>query len=272
MLKKVRASTRLLLFMIIILALLGSVMLVALISAPHSRRKKRVARVMQGYLKLMVALCGLRVEVYGARPSGSRPFLLLSNHVSYWDILVLGSMFPLGFMAKDSIAHWPLLGTVIRLCNTIFVNRENVRDRCRALRSLQAEIRDMSYCVFPEGTTTAAAVPQFSQWRRGNVAVLREPGVEVWLAGLHYEKHEEEAWVDDDALLPHLFMRLQEARIRITVHFKMLAWEPGMPLAAAAENAWQQTAGLCQKAQYDWDRTAAARTVQLCKTEDSAVS
>lgn len=270
--KNVRACSRLFLLLIIIISLLGSVMLLSLISELHPRRKRRIARVMQGHLKLMVWLCGLKIEVYGAMPSGVRPFLLLSNHVSYWDILVLGSMFPLGFMAKDCIARWPILGTVIRGCNTIFVNRENVRDRWRALRSLQAEIRDLSYCVFPEGTTTAAATPQFSQWRRGNIAVLREPGVEVWLAGLHYEKQEEDAWVDDDALLPHLFKRLQEVRIRLTVHFQALAIEPRMSLAVAAEHAWQQTAGLCQKAQYDWDRRGSSRTVQLCKTEDSAVS
>lgn len=271
--KTVRALIRLALLGFVILSLLGTVMLMAAFQrGPAARRKKRVASVMQAHLRAMCFCAGLEVQVCGAKPSLDRPFLLLSNHVSYWDILALGSLFPLGFMAKDCIESWPVLGTVTRLCNTVFVNRENVWDRFRSLRRLQTEIQDLSYCVFPEGTTTAALAPRLELWYRGNVAVLREPGVPLWLAGLHYEKHAEEAWIDDDELLPHLFRRLMEPSIRLTVYIEPLQLDCNAPLSEVARTAWKRTVGLCQKARDHGDSAASARSVRLCKVKDSAAS
>lgn len=273
MVKTIRASVRLLMLGMVILSLLCTVMLMGVWSRPTSaRRKKRVAAVMQVHLSLMCRCAGLKIQVLGTMPANAGPFLLLSNHVSYWDILALGSLFPLGFMAKDCIESWPILGTVTRLCNTVFVNRDSVWDRVRALRRLQMQIEDLSYCVFPEGTTTAAAAPRLELWYRGNVAVLREPGVPVWLAGLHYEKHAEEAWIDDDELLPHLFRRLKEPCIRLTVCLEPLQLKEAAALSEAAREAWRGTVGLCQKAQYDENDTASTQPVRLCKVKDSAAS
>lgn len=273
MVKTIRALIRLLMLGAVILSLLSTVMLLAVFSRqPAVRRKKRVASVMQAHLSLMCRCAGLEIQVLGTMPSPARPFLLLSNHVSYWDILALGSLFPMGFMAKDCIESWPVLGTVTRLCNTVFVNRESVRDRVRALRQLQTAIEDLSYCVFPEGTTTAAAAPRRELWNRGNVAVLREPGAPVWLAGLHYEKHKEEAWIDDDELLPHLFRRLKEPSIRLTVCLEPLQLSGTATLSEAAREAWKGTVSLCRKAQYDENDTASTQPVRLCKGNDSAAS
>jgi 1-acyl-sn-glycerol-3-phosphate acyltransferase len=271
--KTVRALVRLALLGFVIVSLLGAVLLMAAFSwGPVSRRKKRVARVMQVHLSVMCRCAGLKIQVRGLKPSPDRPFLLLSNHVSYWDILALGSLFPLGFMAKDCIESWPALGTITRLCNTVFVNRVNVWDRYRSLRRLQTEIQDLSYCVFPEGTTTAAVAPRLDLWYRGNVALLRKPGVPLWLAGLHYEKHKEEAWIDDDELLPHLFRRLKEPSIRLTVCIEPLQVDLHAPLTDAACAAWNGTVGLCLKARDHGNSSGPTGSVRLGKVEDSAAS
>ena len=75
-------------------------------------------------------------------------------------------------------------------------------------------------------------------------AVLRKPGVDVWLAGIHYEKHSSEAWIGEDGLLPHLFRRLQEASIRVSVHLQPLAFDGDGSLGFMAFDAWRQTVGL----------------------------
>jgi 1-acyl-sn-glycerol-3-phosphate acyltransferase len=272
MLGNLRAFRRLLLLFLVIISLLATVLALALLRGRTLQLKHRIARVMQAHLKMMASLSGLRIQVHGPRPQPGQSFLLLSNHVSYWDIIAIGSLFPLGFMAKDDIARWPLLGTVIRLCNTIFVRREHALGRWQALRTLQRSIRELPYCVFPEGTTTAALAPRLAQWRRGNIAVLREPGVDVWLAGLHYKNHKEQAWIDDDALLPHLFCGLRASSIELSIHLQPLKLEPELGLSQAALSAWRQTASLCQKAQYDWSSSAGPDVMQLCKNQDSAVS
>ncbi|HYX35238.1 MAG TPA: lysophospholipid acyltransferase family protein [Oligoflexus sp.] len=248
--KTLRSIRRMLLLLFVILSLLLTVSWVRLIMRRATpRRMKIIAQMMQGHLKAMARVCGLRIHLQGPRPELGQSFLLLSHHVSYWDILVLGSLFPVGFMAKDSIASWPILGPVVSLCNTIYVRRECVTSRWRSLRLLQRAVPHLSYCVFPEGTTTSAAAPRFLQWRRGNIAVLRDPGVPLWLAGLHYAEQGVQAWIDDDALLPHLFKALQAISIEVVVCLEPLVVGPGDSPRRAAHEAWSQTTDLCLKAQ-----------------------
>lgn len=248
--KKLRSIRRMLALFLIILCLLALVLtLPRLMSRKQKQRQKLAARLMQKHLQWMVKACGLRLHIHGRLPPEGESFVLLSNHVSYWDILALGSLAPLGFLAKDSIAQWPVLGTVTSLCNTIYVSREDVRGRWRSLRSLQVRSRDMPYCIFPEGTTTAGALPKLALWHRGNIAVLRKPGIPIWTAGLHYKEHTRQAWIDDDALLPHLYKTMQADTIDLTIHLQRLEHEAEESLRQLSLRAWSQTVKLCRSAQ-----------------------
>src|SRR5215471_4215398 len=80
--------------------------------------------------------------------------LLVSNHQSYLDIIIVGSIFPALFVAKTEVSGWPLIGWLSKLGGTIFVNREDARSGvscayrvCRTLRE------SVDVQVFPEGTT-----------------------------------------------------------------------------------------------------------------------
>jgi len=268
-----RSLRRMLLLFMIILSLLLAVSVLSLVVRPtRARRQRLAAQIMQGHLKAMVWVSGLRIHLHGPRPKPGQSFLLLSNHVSYWDILALGSLFPLGFMAKDCIASWPILGTVTSLCNTIYVNRDDVALRVSSLRTLQKNILSLPYCIFPEATTTAALAPKLALWHRGNIAVLRDPGVKVWLAGLHYEQQKEQAWIADDALLPHLFQAMQAPSIELMIHLQPLAAEQDLPLRDASLASWRQTTKLCHKAQENWETKPQPGSVRLCKNSNSAVS
>src|SRR5262249_38246912 len=59
--------------------------------------------------RAMCAVLAVRRDVEGQVPTGA-PFLVASNHLSYLDILVLGSLYPSLFLAKREIAGWPLFG------------------------------------------------------------------------------------------------------------------------------------------------------------------
>ena len=52
-----------------------------------------------------------------------RAVLLVSNHVSWADILVIGSIAPVAFMSKAEIAKWPLVGITAKMQRTVFVDR-----------------------------------------------------------------------------------------------------------------------------------------------------
>jgi lyso-ornithine lipid O-acyltransferase len=80
--------------------------------------------------------------------------LVVSNHVSWLDIVVLGGLVPLSFVAKSEVAGWPVIGTLARLQRTIFVDRVRrsaTADiaRCMGHRLVAGD----TIVLFGEGTT-----------------------------------------------------------------------------------------------------------------------
>jgi len=104
------------------------------------------------YHKLCCRIMGLKVRMVGV-PAKARPVLFVSNHVSYLDIPVLGSLVPVSFVAKMEVAQWPGYGWLAKLQRTVFVDRR--RNTTRQQRdSIHARLmaRD-ALVLFPEGTS-----------------------------------------------------------------------------------------------------------------------
>ncbi|MEI9805725.1 MAG: lysophospholipid acyltransferase family protein [Pseudolabrys sp.] len=74
------------------------------------------------YYRALAAVLRIRVHVVGA-PMRDRAVLFISNHVSWADIVVIGSIVPIAYVAKSEIAKWPLVGTAAKSQRTIFVDR-----------------------------------------------------------------------------------------------------------------------------------------------------
>jgi 1-acyl-sn-glycerol-3-phosphate acyltransferase len=82
------------------------------------------------------------------------PFLLVSNHVSYVDILVLGTQVPCVFVAKSEIDGWPLFGAICRSVDTIYVNRKAKRQLHEVLERIEGKLAaGQGVVIFPEGTS-----------------------------------------------------------------------------------------------------------------------
>ncbi len=99
------------------------------------------------------ALIGVRVQITGAPLCASR-MVYVSNHVSHFDIPVLGSVLKGSFVAKDDMARWPVAGFMARLQQTVFISRDP-----RAGRAVTDSIAEQLRCgrsliLFPEGTTS----------------------------------------------------------------------------------------------------------------------
>lgn len=99
------------------------------------------------------ALLGLRVRREG-EPFRDCPTLIVANHVSYLDIVVLGCVADAAFVAKAEVARWPLFGVLARLTGTFFVRR-HWRQALIQRDALAARMReDQSFILFAEGTST----------------------------------------------------------------------------------------------------------------------
>jgi 1-acyl-sn-glycerol-3-phosphate acyltransferase len=90
----------------------------------------------------------------GVRPPPGAS-LVVANHVSWLDILVLQSQLPGVFVAKAEVRHWPLIGSMAQVCSTIFVERSS-RQSARSMvdDTLKALGQGYSVVAFPEGTSS----------------------------------------------------------------------------------------------------------------------
>ena len=82
-------------------------------------------------------------------------FVIISNHLSYVDGFILGSMFPVVFISKREVKKWPIVGLWTMLCGTIFIDRQ----RKRLVGLLVAETtkrlkENTNLLLFPEGHAT----------------------------------------------------------------------------------------------------------------------
>ncbi|MBR4475393.1 MAG: 1-acyl-sn-glycerol-3-phosphate acyltransferase [Alphaproteobacteria bacterium] len=126
---------------------------------PTGRISVAYMRVFMWFLKI---ISGIKIRVHG-KITTKRPVLVVSNHISVFEI----AMFPVAFggslIAKKEVASWPIVGWVAKKFGVIFVDR-NPSTAATALEAVQKTLANIKYplFVFPEGTTTNGAyVKQF---------------------------------------------------------------------------------------------------------------
>jgi 1-acyl-sn-glycerol-3-phosphate acyltransferase len=96
---------------------------------------------------------GIDLELSGAAPSHG-PVLLVSNHLSWLDILVLHAARHCRFVSKADVKHWPLIGTLATGAGTLYIERENRRHVMHVIHHMAESLRAGEIvAVFPEGTT-----------------------------------------------------------------------------------------------------------------------
>jgi 1-acyl-sn-glycerol-3-phosphate acyltransferase len=106
--------------------------------------------------RTILRVMNVRVEVVGSPPQA--PFLLVSNHLSYFDIVVLSSLLTTIFVSKSEVKSWPVLGFLVRHLDTIFVDRNLRRDLPRVVARIEGALEaGEGVVIFPEGTSTAGA-------------------------------------------------------------------------------------------------------------------
>ena len=120
---------------------------------PGRWRKNVRDRLNRALCRSACALLGLRVSDDGSPPIG-RPAILIANHVSWTDVIVLGSIAPICFLARHDVAGWPGLGLLARLFGTLFVERGRLKQIPRVNRAMADRMRAGDLvALFAEATT-----------------------------------------------------------------------------------------------------------------------
>jgi lyso-ornithine lipid O-acyltransferase len=141
----------------------------------------------------------MSISVEGRWPSG--PAILVANHLSYLDPVVIGACHPLAPIAKSQFRGWPVIGAAAARMGVIFVDRSDPLSGAAALRHAMAALRaGVNVLTFPEGTTTDGHrdVP----YRLGAFGLAALTGYPVVPIGIRYSSPDL-IWVGDAAFLPH---------------------------------------------------------------------
>jgi 1-acyl-sn-glycerol-3-phosphate acyltransferase len=186
-------------------------------------------------------LHGFSVEVAGALDA--TPAILVANHLSYIDPLVLGSVVPCAPIAKAELADWPLLGAGMRALGTLFVRRGDSSSGARILRaSLRALAAGVSVLAFPEGSTSRDGLQPF---HLGIFGIARRARVPVIPVALWYDDPCI-AWTGGETFLPHYLRTVMRpmTRARVRVGQPIAPSAPADQLARAAR---EQIAALLER-------------------------
>lgn len=184
--------------------------------------------------RIACRMIGLKVTVHGT-PEKNRPLLIAANHSSWKDILALGSVVDVVYVAKREVRGWPVFGILARLQATIFVDRKERRKAGDQADEIARRLAGGEIVVlFPEGTTSdgnrlleiktalfgaaAAAVPHVPE------GVVHIQPVAIAYTGIHgmamgrYHRPIA-AWPGDITLLPHLIGVLREGAVDVEIDF-----------------------------------------------------
>ena len=104
--------------------------------------------------KTTLDVLGVEVKVFGDM-AHTGPLLLVSNHISWLDILLFLSLRPVRFVSKAEVESWPIVGHYAHACRTLFIQRTIKRDALKLVQVMSEALSmgDM-VAIFPEGTTT----------------------------------------------------------------------------------------------------------------------
>ena len=124
-----------------------------LFTFPRLAQPERDARVQQ-WARRMLGILGIELRLAGSPPAHG-PVLLVANHISWLDILVMHAARHCRFVSKSDVKHWPLIGTLATGAGTLYIERESRRDAMRVVHHMAEALHAGDVlAVFPEGTTS----------------------------------------------------------------------------------------------------------------------
>ncbi|MBU0712020.1 1-acyl-sn-glycerol-3-phosphate acyltransferase [bacterium] len=154
-----RAVFRSLLFVVFDVILLIVDLLILFLTYPFGKTVCRKISTFFGpfWGTLFTKILGIHISVTGIENRRkNQHYCIVSNHMSYLDILVAGACFPVLFVSRHDVKHWPLLGTIAWVRGSIFVDRSitGSRERPYVKQIIEYLEKGFNVIVFPEGTTS----------------------------------------------------------------------------------------------------------------------
>ena len=193
-------------------------------------------RWLQRAARRTLRLFRVEIEAHGPRPATG---LLVSNHLSYLDIIVLATLVPVVFVSKSEIKRWPVFGWFGRMAGTLFVERTRRSDVGRmsaAIRTLLAEGHVVAF--FPEGTSWNGR--ELLPFKSSLLEPIVGSPYPLSVAGIGYTLTDglvesDVCYWGDMTFLPHLVRLMSRKQVRVQVRFAIVGERAGDRKALARQ-------------------------------------
>ena len=162
----------------------------------------------------------LEIQAAGTIPARG---VLICNHVSYVDILVLVSLAPAVFVAKREVKSWPVMGLLAQMGGTLFIDRQRRTHVGAVNDEIETALDDGALVIiFPEGTSSDGRTVLPFKSSLLEPATQQKPPLTV--GRLHYvrENGDDDAAIGywgDAVFFPHLLNLLSQEKVRAVVRF-----------------------------------------------------
>ena len=170
----------------------------------------------------------LRILRVNPHVSGTVPGhgILVSNHLSYVDILVLGSLTPAVFVAKQDIRSWPVFGWLASMAGTVFIDRDRRSHVGAVNRQIENALSNgVLVVIFPEGTSSDGR--GLLPFRSSLLEPAVDPNHPLSVSNIGYVlsdgqvAHEICFW-GEMHFLPHLLHLLTKPKAEAYIHFRQI--------------------------------------------------
>ncbi len=181
---------------------------------------ERRALWLQGSARAILKVLGIRTEVEGQAPKSG---LVVSNHLSYLDIIIISAAMPCFFVSKIEVGGWPFFGKAARSGGTIFLDRSS-RESANSVAEQMTERFKLPIPVllFPEGTSTDGR--QVLRFHSRLIDPATSAGVPITAAAIRYTigggvEERELCWYGDEGFPGHLWKVLGVTGFAARLHF-----------------------------------------------------
>ena len=184
---------------------------------PHTKAR---AQWLQASSRRTLRILSVKIRTSGPIPTRG---LIVSNHLSYLDILVLSAITPSVFVSKSEVKNWPVFGTFARLSGTLFVQRTRRSDVARLNGEISTVLDSgVPVVLFPEGTSSDGT--HILPFKSSLLEPAMDQGHPVTASCIRYSLKDGQASEDvcywgDMTLFPHLLNLLSKRRVRAHVSF-----------------------------------------------------
>jgi 1-acyl-sn-glycerol-3-phosphate acyltransferase len=193
-------------------------------AATAEQRQQHISVWAQAFLRII----DVELRITGSVVTNG-PLLVVANHISWLDILVMLAVQPVRFVSKHEIKTWPLIGWLATNVGTLYIERASRRDAMRVVHQIAAALTVTDglppsiIAIFPEGTTTdGSTVLPFHGNLIQSALSADAPVQPVTLRFLDADTGTislTPAYIDDDTLLSSVWRLLSSASVQAHVHF-----------------------------------------------------